>query len=68
MGICIDGHLAFRAAMNADFLAAPCFYATDIHKQSLGQGANDDSLQRAGEILGSGDLISEPDPSPETRH
>ncbi len=52
MGICIGGHLAFRAALNADVLAAACFYATDIHSQSLGQGANDDSLQRAGEIKG----------------
>jgi len=28
MGICIGGHLAFRAAMNPDVLAATCFYAT----------------------------------------
>src|ERR1700744_5029752 len=43
MGICIGGHLAFRAAMNKDVLATACFYATDIHKQGLGKGANDDS-------------------------
>lgn len=52
MGICIGGHLAFRAAMNPDVLAAVCFYATDIHKHSLGKGMNDDSLTRAGEIKG----------------
>lgn len=52
MGICIGGHLAFRAALNADVLAAACFYATDIHSHSLGQGASDDSLQRAGEMKG----------------
>ncbi|MDQ6706656.1 MAG: dienelactone hydrolase family protein [Acidobacteriota bacterium] len=52
MGICIGGHLAFRAAMNPDVLASGCFYATDIHKRSLGQGMNDDSLQRAAEIKG----------------
>ncbi len=52
MGICIGGHLAFRAAMNKDVLAAACFYATDIHKKSLGAGMNDDSLDRAGEITG----------------
>ena len=52
MGICIGGHLAFRAAMNADVLAAACFYATDIHRQGLGKGMKDDSLQRAGEIKG----------------
>ena len=38
MGICIGGHLAFRAAMNPDVLATTCFYATDIHKKGLGLG------------------------------
>jgi carboxymethylenebutenolidase len=52
MGICIGGHLAFRAAMNSDVLAAACFYATDIHKGSLGKGMKDGSLERAGEIRG----------------
>jgi len=52
IGICIGGHLAFRAAMNPDVLAAACFYATDIHKGSLGKGMNDNSLARAGEIRG----------------
>lgn len=51
-GICIGGHLAFRAAMNDDVLAAVCFYATDIHKKSLGKGMCDNSLERAGEIKG----------------
>jgi carboxymethylenebutenolidase len=52
MGICIGGHLAFRAAMNADVLGTVCFYATDIHKGGLGKGMNDDSLARATEIRG----------------
>ncbi|HTZ60704.1 MAG TPA: dienelactone hydrolase family protein [Acidobacteriaceae bacterium] len=52
IGICLGGHLAFRAAMNADVLATVCFYATDIHSHSLGLGKQDDSLQRAGEIKG----------------
>ncbi len=52
VGVCIGGHLAFRAAFNPDVLAAVCFYATDIHKRSLGQGMNDDSLDRLGEIEG----------------
>ena len=52
MGICIGGHLAFRAAMNPDVLATTCFYATDIHKKSLGLGENDNSLERAAEIKG----------------
>ena len=51
-GICIGGHLAFRAAMNRDVLAAACFYATDIHKGSLGKGMKDNSLERASEIKG----------------
>jgi carboxymethylenebutenolidase len=52
MGVCIGGHLAFRAAMNSDVLAAACFYATDMHTKSLGKGMCDDSLERTGEIKG----------------
>ncbi len=52
MGICIGGHLAFRAAMNPGVLAATCFYATDIHKRGLGRGMADDSLDRIPEIKG----------------
>ncbi|HEX3426531.1 MAG TPA: dienelactone hydrolase family protein [Acidimicrobiales bacterium] len=52
MGICIGGHLAFRAAFEADVRAAACFYATDIHSHSLGKGSHDDSLARVGEIGG----------------
>jgi carboxymethylenebutenolidase len=52
MGICIGGHLAFRAAMNSDVRAAVCFYATDIHKRGLAKGMNDDTLDRMGEIEG----------------
>jgi carboxymethylenebutenolidase len=51
-GICMGGHLAFRAAMNADVLATVCFYATDIHSGSLGKGKKDNSLERASEIKG----------------
>jgi carboxymethylenebutenolidase len=52
MGICIGGHLAFRAAMNPGVLAAVCFYATDIHKRGLGKGMNDNSLDRIPELKG----------------
>jgi carboxymethylenebutenolidase len=52
MGICLGGHLAFRAAMQPDVLATTCFYATDIHKRSLGAGMHDNSLDRIGEITG----------------
>lgn len=51
-GICIGGHLAFRAAMNPDVQAGVCFYATDIHKRGLGRGAADNSLDRMREIRG----------------
>lgn len=52
IGICIGGHLSFRAAMNPQVLAAACFYATDIHKRGLGKGMNDDSLDRMKQIKG----------------
>jgi carboxymethylenebutenolidase len=51
MGICIGGHLAFRAAMNPDVLATASFYATEIHRSGFGKGEHD-SLARAGEIKG----------------
>jgi len=51
MGVCIGGHLAFRCAFDPRVRAAACFYATDIHKGSLGKGG-DDSLARSGEITG----------------
>ncbi len=52
MGICIGGHLAYRAAMHPDVRGAVCFYATDIHKGSLGKGMHDDSLARTTDIQG----------------
>ncbi len=50
MGICLGGHLAFRAAMNDEVDAAVCLYATDIHKGSLGKGMSDDTLARIPEL------------------
>lgn len=52
VGICLGGHLAFRAGMNPDVLATVCFYATDVHSGTLGKGKQDNSLQRASEIKG----------------
>jgi carboxymethylenebutenolidase len=52
MGICMGGHLAFRAAMNPEVSGTVCFYATDIHAGTLGEGKKDDSLARAAEIHG----------------
>ena len=52
MGVCLGGHLAFRAALNPGVSATACLYATDLHKHGLGQGMKDDSLDRAAEIQG----------------
>lgn len=52
IGICMGGHLAFRAAMNPEIASTVCFYATDIHSGTLGQGKRDDSLARAADIRG----------------
>jgi carboxymethylenebutenolidase len=50
VGICIGGHLSFRASMNPQVLAGACFYATDIHKRGLGKGAHDNTQDRMKEI------------------
>lgn len=51
-GMCLGGHLAFRAALDKRIAAAFCFFATDIHIHALGKGQNDDSLARSAEIKG----------------
>ena len=51
-GMCLGGHLAFRAALQPQIRAVACLYPTDLHKRSLGQGLADDSLERAAEIAG----------------
>lgn len=50
LGICLGGHLAFRAAMNPEIGAGICLYATDIHKRSLGAGMSDDTLARVPDL------------------
>lgn len=52
LGLCIGGHLSFRAAVkHADVLAATCFYATDLHTASLSK-SGDDTLASAAQIKG----------------
>jgi carboxymethylenebutenolidase len=51
-GFCIGGHLAFRAALQADVLATACFYPTGIHDGKLGRDADAGSLARAAQIRG----------------
>jgi carboxymethylenebutenolidase len=48
-GFCLGGHLAFRAALDPRVAASACFYATDLHTASLGQGKKDDTLARVKE-------------------
>ena len=50
LGVCLGGHLAYRAALNPGVSAAACFYATDIHTGSLGAGKSDDSLARMADL------------------
>ena len=50
LGVCLGGHLAYRAALDPSVSAAACFYATDIHSGTLGAGQADDSLARMDEL------------------
>jgi carboxymethylenebutenolidase len=52
VGVCLGGHLAFRAALRPEILAAGCFYPTDLQGGILGEGRCGDTLARAGEIPG----------------
>jgi dienelactone hydrolase len=51
-GMCLGGHLAYRCALDERVKAAVCYFATDVHSRTLGEGKNDDSLARAGDIKG----------------
>lgn len=50
IGVCLGGHLAYRAALDPRVLAGAFFYPTDIHSGSLGEGRADDSLARMAEL------------------
>ncbi|KAK7694603.1 hypothetical protein QCA50_001789 [Cerrena zonata] len=58
-GMCLGGHLAFRAAFDPRVLSAFCFFATDIHSATLGKGKSDDTLIRVrnGELTGRGEVV-----------
>lgn len=51
LGFCVGGHLALRAALQPEVVAAACFQATDVHSGGLGRGG-DDSLARLGAARG----------------
>ena len=50
--MCLGGHLAYRCALDPRVVATVCYFATDIHSRSLGEGVRDDSLERAKDIKG----------------
>ena len=50
LGVCLGGHLAYRAALDPRVEAACCLYPTDLHSGTLGRGRSDDSLARAVEL------------------
>jgi carboxymethylenebutenolidase len=52
MGVCIGGHLAYRAALNPEIKAAFCLYATDIHSNTLPAQAGNNSFERMADIQG----------------
>lgn len=51
-GMCLGGHLAFRCAFDKRVRAAVCYFATDIHSHTLGEGKKDDSLDRVKDVKG----------------
>lgn len=57
MGVCIGGHLAYRAALNPAIKAASCLYATDIHSNTLPCQDGNDTLTRSKDIQGELQLI-----------
>ena len=51
LGICLGGHLSFRACVTQpEITAGASFYGTDLPQRSLGKGGNDGTLDRAAEI------------------
>jgi carboxymethylenebutenolidase len=52
MGFCIGGHLAFRAALQPKVLATACFYATDLHSNTIPNQPNQHSMDRLADIKG----------------
>lgn len=52
VGVCLGGHLAFRAALQPEILAACCIYPTDLQGGILDGGTCGETLARAGEVGG----------------
>ncbi|GGP18417.1 dienelactone hydrolase family protein [Silvimonas iriomotensis] len=52
MGFCIGGHLAFRAAVQPEIKATACFYATDLHTQTIPNAPGQHTMERLGDVTG----------------
>lgn len=52
IGVCIGGHLAYRAALNPEIKAAFCLYATDIHSNTLPAKPGNNSFERMADVQG----------------
>ncbi|MFT7560172.1 MAG: carboxymethylenebutenolidase [Flavobacteriales bacterium] len=52
MGVCIGGHLAFRAALNKQIKSAFCLYPTDIHSNTMPSEEGNNTFERACDIAG----------------
>ncbi|HSH72679.1 MAG TPA: dienelactone hydrolase family protein [Methylophilaceae bacterium] len=52
MGVCIGGHLAFRAALQPEIKATACFYATDLHNNVMPNKPGQHSMERLADIKG----------------
>ncbi|KAK3658454.1 hypothetical protein LTR56_001865 [Elasticomyces elasticus] len=56
-GMCLGGHLAFRCAFDKRIFSSVCYFATDIHSSTLGEGKQDDSIKRVKDIKGETAMI-----------
>ena len=52
MGFCIGGHLAFRAALQPEVKATACFYATDLHTNTIPNKPEQHSMEKLADING----------------
>ena len=52
MGFCIGGHLAFRAALQPEVKSTACFYATDLHNNTIPNEPNEHSMKKLADIDG----------------
>ena len=51
-GVCLGGHLAFRAALHPRVQAASCLYATDIHSSTMPAGEAEQTINRLADAHG----------------